>query len=643
MRLRYLRLRDYPPIRDTATCFASNSPLQRECAIRFVVGLNGSGKSHLLRALTEIFVALSEPRLPHFPVSLVYELGERNTSKHRTLVLDFPGQRDGASLWLAEQYNWPDAMTVEEFNQVFNQLRSNKSLTSFSPLIASGTWPVRATTPVQIALPRAVLAYTTGELKPWQALWQRTRNLEGLDLDWQSEEYDTAIERPPDWSITQEQFYQQQENATDPKEQAPGQQDEIEQNTSTGGFRQPLLLTAPLLKCALLCVALPEALRPPDLGETARLAFQQLLRRGNWKAPVSVAFRMQFRPDRWSRTLKVTARRWLLCAGEAIAEPSPSAARTLHFDLRGEFRWQSLEGVENDPQLSLCQTQGEALWALLGTNSDTPFERFSRLVELHRAGLFEDVTISLHKTDSLDVLSFNELSDGEQMVLGRMALFYLLQGQDDSLLLLDEPETHFNDRWKRDIVNIVDEALGNTASEVIISTHAALVLTDALRDEITLLVRNGDNGAQIVPLGDEIHTFGATSDHPLRDVFGAPDTVGTRASKLIEVLLAASMHADAVEAYWLGEQSATDAETISQVLATAKESEEGLTEEIVANSLGLARRFALHFGVKPPVKVKDVIDAFIPKMGPGYFQIELMRAWRRLNEGTSHATQTPTV
>lgn len=70
MRLRYLHLSHYPPIKDLAVRFASGSPLQRECAIRFVVGVNGSGKSNLLRAVAEVFLALADERLPPFPVSL---------------------------------------------------------------------------------------------------------------------------------------------------------------------------------------------------------------------------------------------------------------------------------------------------------------------------------------------------------------------------------------------------------------------------------------------------------------------------------------------------------------------------------------------------------------------------------------------
>lgn len=66
MRLRYLHLQHYPPISDIKVCFASGSPLARECAIRFVVGVNGSGKSNLLRAVAEVFLALAVCVFRHF-------------------------------------------------------------------------------------------------------------------------------------------------------------------------------------------------------------------------------------------------------------------------------------------------------------------------------------------------------------------------------------------------------------------------------------------------------------------------------------------------------------------------------------------------------------------------------------------------
>ena len=93
-----------------------------------------------------------------------------------------------------------------------------------------------------------------------------------------------------------------------------------------------------------------------------------------------------------------------------------------------------------------------------------------RLRDWERTGLLEDITLTvkrLHQPESADgepddiIVTYDQLSDGEQMLLGRMGLLFLLRGQDGSLLLLDEPETHFNDVWKREIVEMVDMGLLN--------------------------------------------------------------------------------------------------------------------------------------------------------------------------------------
>jgi len=97
MRLRYFRVQNYPPIRDISLSFSAESPLQRECAIRFVVGVNGTGKTHLLQALTETFIALARQKPPHFPVTLIYELGYGKT--RRTLIFDNPGNGQNEGWW----------------------------------------------------------------------------------------------------------------------------------------------------------------------------------------------------------------------------------------------------------------------------------------------------------------------------------------------------------------------------------------------------------------------------------------------------------------------------------------------------------------------------------------------------------------
>lgn len=247
MRLRYLHLQNYPPITNLTLSFASGSPLQaelqRQCAIHFVVGVNGSGKSNLLRAVAEVFLAVADERLPPFPVSLVYELGLRNTTGFSTFVIDCPGSKAEASVWVAERWNWPDGANRDEFEAAIAQIRAGNSPDKFRTLISRGDWPQSA----GIAMPKAVLAYTTGELSPWRSIWSRNQNGERFTTDADEEAYHTSDERPAGWSMAQE--------AGLPPAQKGKPERYLQQSgqPSTQGalYRRPILLDPVSLKCAL--------------------------------------------------------------------------------------------------------------------------------------------------------------------------------------------------------------------------------------------------------------------------------------------------------------------------------------------------------------------------------------------------------
>lgn len=554
MRLRYLHLKNYPPISDIKVCFASGSPLARKCAIRFVVGVNGSGKSNLLRAVAEVFLALADGRRSPFPVQLVYELGSRDSSTSRTLVLDWFGDRQSASLWIGERFTFPDNATPDQFEQALLcfSTESSEIPAEFRPLVRKGEWPSGSVTPQVIALPSAVLAYTTGNLRPWRSVWSRNQQAEGLLGTSDDMEVD---ERPAGWTAAQE-------NALQAARQVGSDTPRQFLNTTateTDRFRRPVLLDATLLKCALLAVTLPQAFietadYPLRVEADAAMAkmrgrdnnkntLQELLERGGWHHLISVAFRSRLQTSMWDQKLCETAHDWWLCASEVIAEPHPvEQRRTMWFDLRGPFNGQaqSFLSAARD-ELESCRRQGEALWALLGGTKDTSsFELFTRLLELNQAGLFDDVLLRLRRSPAdsaepgssdIGVLRYEELSDGEQMVLGRMALFHLLQGQQDALLLLDEPETHFNDKWKREIIDIIDEAIGQTSNDVLISTHSAIVLSDVFNNEIVMVQKTQD-GSTVRSVDEP--TFATDPSALMMTVFGADDSIGKRAQEFIE-------------------------------------------------------------------------------------------------------------
>jgi translation initiation factor RLI1 len=107
-----------------------------------------------------------------------------------------------------------------------------------------------------------------------------------------------------------------------------------------------------------------------------------------------------------------------------------------------------------------------------------------------------------------------------------------LLNEKECLFLLDEPEVHFNDDWKRNLVDSIERALTlpeKTDSEVILTTHASIVLTDAFSDEVILMTYAGQ---QIPP-----RTLGGEPGELLQSVLGASQTIGKRAIRKIQKAL----------------------------------------------------------------------------------------------------------
>jgi energy-coupling factor transporter ATP-binding protein EcfA2 len=137
--------------------------------------------------------------------------------------------------------------------------------------------------------------------------------------------------------------------------------------------------------------------------------------------------------------------------------------------------------------------------------------------------------------------TYDWLSDGERTFLARMCLLSLF-GAANALILLDEPEVHFNDYWKRKLVRLVDSALDGYHSHAIITTHSSIVLTDARVRQITVLDRGGD-GYTRKPLEPGVPTFAGDPSDVLMHVFGAEAAAGSKSVNEVREVLRAYEHA----------------------------------------------------------------------------------------------------
>jgi ABC-type Mn2+/Zn2+ transport system ATPase subunit len=553
MRLRYLSLKNYPPLNDIAISFSAESPLKKECAIRFVVGVNGSGKTHLLQAVLETFLSLARQQKPNFPVTLIYELGKGK--RCRTVIFDHPGDQEKIGWWQSgfEPHILSPDFEVADWQNLITEIRNNPK--DWKPFIQNGNWPGR-----RVGLPRTVIAYTTGETVSWDTIFHLEPSVDTskVDIKSQSLDYDFNQERPFGWTLQKEIEYQVR-IGTDESKNAVKELKTLQENLITQFTDQEvcLFISPLLLKFALLAVTLPMAMEDLRKYETdkAKQSFfnslkeepekepglRRLLNQVGWVWPVCVSFLIDFKPDEWSRMESELKRSLLQAmlsfASETIREPEPGKRRHLFFDLKAKNSADFAKSLSDNAMINqfgspdAFEYVGDALLSFLGGKNGQPYDHFKQLLSLYQQSIIQDIRIAIKTNHTDDILMFDELSDGEQVFLGRMALFYLMQGRDDALILLDEPESHFNDIWKREIVSIIDEVLGEQANEVMISTHSSISLTDVFDDEIQLLKKQ-DGQAYVSRITSS--TFGADPSEIMINIFGAEDSIGKRSLKWLE-------------------------------------------------------------------------------------------------------------
>lgn len=137
---------------------------------------------------------------------------------------------------------------------------------------------------------------------------------------------------------------------------------------------------------------------------------------------------------------------------------------------------------------------------------------------------------------SCDML-LRQLSDGEHQFIHTMAICILLKNAD-SLLLLDEPETHFNPSWRSRFVSILNETLNNACNgfeqnykkDILITTHSPFIISDCKPENVIILEKDSKGYPKAKKASQEnIMTYGASTSFIQARIFGNSDSIGGKA------------------------------------------------------------------------------------------------------------------
>ena len=122
-------------------------------------------------------------------------------------------------------------------------------------------------------------------------------------------------------------------------------------------------------------------------------------------------------------------------------------------------------------------------------------------------------SVSLRKYG--EMIDISDLSSGE-LSFGLRSIDLLDKIQDNSIVLIDEPEVHLHPKWIKSYVSLLDELFSNVKSHFIITTHSPVLVNNVYASNLIVLRRERDLIKQIKV---NINPFAKELDELLKEVF----------------------------------------------------------------------------------------------------------------------------
>lgn len=115
---------------------------------------------------------------------------------------------------------------------------------------------------------------------------------------------------------------------------------------------------------------------------------------------------------------------------------------------------------------------------------------FKALESTYISDLMREVRTRVKALSAETPLTFRELSEGEQQLLMVLGLLRFTR-EDESLFLLDEPDTHLNPAWSVQYLEFLKNIGGLSENgHVIMATHDPLVISGLTREQVRVMLRD---------------------------------------------------------------------------------------------------------------------------------------------------------
>ena len=137
-------------------------------------------------------------------------------------------------------------------------------------------------------------------------------------------------------------------------------------------------------------------------------------------------------------------------------------------------------------------------------------------------------------------LLLRNFSDGEHQFLHTMGICLMLKDRR-SILLLDEPETHFNPGWRAKFIKVLNDSIkagggNNMMKEVLLSSHSPFIISDCMPNNVILFEKNEKTGKIAAQSASNlgIQTFGTSIEEISEKLFKYSQSIGELSNSELE-------------------------------------------------------------------------------------------------------------
>lgn len=172
--------------------------------------------------------------------------------------------------------------------------------------------------------------------------------------------------------------------------------------------------------------------------------------------------------------------------------------------------------------------------ALLKRKEETTKVLFGYLEGLFLCDLIDEVRVTVQRVDGT-CIKFAQMSEGEQQLLTVLGLLLFTQ-DDESLYLLDEPDTHLNPVWTYDYLKLLQQNLRSEKGQLVVATHNPLMIGSLRRNQVRLLEASSDGeGKRLEAREPEDDPFAMGVDGLLTsELYGLPSVLPEEITKKID-------------------------------------------------------------------------------------------------------------